>query len=174
MLILLLMFTTSLHLICQQHVRHAHWVRTDVAKVSAYHGCLIHQRVCARCLHGLPDCACFFSCILPQALLKAKHLTCLSVSHLTDVNLADCICKLHRLRELHIEQSCVSVGPKGLQQLTALKQLTALRVDAVYKAGRGCWSFWQSSGSNDHEADVAMRPLHISNKVGGALLLICH
>lgn len=148
-----------------------------MAKVSACHGCPIHQRVCARRLHGLLDCACFFSCILPQALLKAKHLTCLSVSHLTDDNLADCICKLHRLRELHIEESCVSVGPKGLQQLTALKRLTALRMDLVYKAGRSCvslWGLWQSPGSNDHEADVAMRPLHISKKVGGALLVICH
>jgi hypothetical protein len=67
----------------------------------------------------------------------------------------------------------VTVGPKGLQRLTALKQLTALRVDVVYKAGKGIVSLRKSLGSLDHmvmhPADMAARPLHIVNKVGGVL-----
>ena len=161
-----------------QHTRHAHSLKASGAELSAHCSWGVdHKQPCR--VVALPPVAlsafaaslykyCFLPCNLLQALLKAKHLTCLSASHLTDGTLSDCLSKLRRLCELHIQQSCVTNGPKGLQQLTALKQLTALRVDVVY-TGRGSVSFWQSPGSLDHAADVAMRPLHIVNKVGGAL-----
>jgi hypothetical protein len=67
-------------------------------------------------------------------LLQLSALTDFSVSRINDSLVADCLAQLAELRQMRISGFCAELTEAGFQQLTALKQLTCLRLGRSFEA----------------------------------------
>lgn len=69
-----------------------------------------------------------------ESLLQLSALTDLFVSDVSDSSVANCLAQLTGLRQLSMTGYCTELTDAGLQQLTALEQLTCLGLGRCFEA----------------------------------------